>query len=156
MSDASSASSCGDYRIGASLRTIGVVEDRICTAHSSRTGDRCKRHAIIGGTVCPSHGGRAPQVRAAADKRILMMVNPALRRIRELIDTADSDHVKLSAAKDVLDRAGVIGTRNEKDASPQSVNNNTLIIQMIMQELADAPPDLRTRLGRRLLELSAD
>ena len=34
----------------------------LCVAHTSRTGLPCKRHAIRGGTVCPSHGGRAPQV----------------------------------------------------------------------------------------------
>lgn len=40
-----------------------------CTATSSRTGQRCKRYAVTGGTVCPTHGGRAPQVVAAAGRR---------------------------------------------------------------------------------------
>jgi hypothetical protein len=40
-----------------------------CVAHSTRTGNRCKRLAITGGTVCPTHGGRAPQVQAAAQRR---------------------------------------------------------------------------------------
>jgi hypothetical protein len=55
-----------------------------CTARSSRTGDRCKRWPVAGGTVCPSHGGRAPQVRDAAERR------QAEARIRaELGDLAD-------------------------------------------------------------------
>lgn len=36
----------------------------------NRDGDPCGRPPIRGGTVCASHGGRAPQVRAAADRRL--------------------------------------------------------------------------------------
>lgn len=42
-----------------------------CTA-TSRSGAPCKRQAIIGGTVCASHGGRAPQVKAAAARRLAL------------------------------------------------------------------------------------
>lgn len=41
-----------------------------CTARSSRTGEQCKAWAIRGGTVCSVHGGRAPQVRRAAARRL--------------------------------------------------------------------------------------
>ena len=34
--------------------------------HSKRSGERCRRLAIPGGTVCVMHGGAAPQVAAAA------------------------------------------------------------------------------------------
>lgn len=34
------------------------------------------------------------------------MVEPALMQLRHLIDSADSDAVKLAAVKDALDRAG--------------------------------------------------
>jgi len=60
------------------------------------------------------HGGRAPQVRAAARLRILGMVNPALHALSKLIETADSDSVKLSAVKDVLDRAGLAAAHLSK------------------------------------------
>jgi hypothetical protein len=43
--------------------------DRRCTARSTRTGERCKRAAGKGATVCATHGGRAPQVKAAAKRR---------------------------------------------------------------------------------------
>ena len=62
---------------------------------------------MLGGNVCGTHGGRAPQVRAAAQMRILGMVSPALRRLQALVDNADTDSVKLSAVKDILDRAGL-------------------------------------------------
>lgn len=37
-----------------------------CTATSTRSGERCQRAPVKGATVCPTHGGRAPQVKAAA------------------------------------------------------------------------------------------
>lgn len=39
-----------------------------CTAHRSN-GQPCGNYAIRGGYVCMAHGGAAPQVRAAADRR---------------------------------------------------------------------------------------
>ena len=42
----------------------------LCKATSSVTGAPCKRHAIQGGAVCAFHGGSAPQVRMAADRRV--------------------------------------------------------------------------------------
>lgn len=44
-------------------------ESRRCTAKSKQSGERCKRAAIVGGTVCAMHGGKIPNVRAAAEKR---------------------------------------------------------------------------------------
>lgn len=44
---------------------------RQCTATSSRSGERCRAPAILGGQVCQAHGGRAPQVRAAANRRLV-------------------------------------------------------------------------------------
>lgn len=40
-----------------------------CTANTSGSGNRCKKGAIKGGTVCATHGGSAPQVKAAAQRR---------------------------------------------------------------------------------------
>lgn len=42
---------------------------RQCTAKSKQSGVRCKRPAVIGGTVCSIHGGKARQVQAAAQRR---------------------------------------------------------------------------------------
>lgn len=44
------------------------MKPRRCTAHTG-SGNQCRRAPIRGGTVCPSHGGKAPQVRAAAERR---------------------------------------------------------------------------------------
>ncbi|MCK9628495.1 MAG: hypothetical protein M0R37_07885 [Bacteroidales bacterium] len=50
-----------------------------CTAHSSRTGAPCKHYAIKGGTVCRTHGGAAPQVKAKAEERIALAAQDALQ-----------------------------------------------------------------------------
>lgn len=42
---------------------------RQCTATSKATGNRCRRSAVLDGTVCPMHGGKAPQVRNAIERR---------------------------------------------------------------------------------------
>lgn len=53
-----------------------------------------------------SHGGGAPQVQATAAERLASFVDPALTALRQLVDNADQDSVRLSAIKDILDRAG--------------------------------------------------
>jgi hypothetical protein len=45
-------------------------ESKRCTATSKRTGQRCGLARIPGTTVCAKHGGAAPQVRAAAARRV--------------------------------------------------------------------------------------
>lgn len=42
-----------------------------CTGHSRRSGQPCRNNAINGATVCRNHGGSAPQVRAAAARRLV-------------------------------------------------------------------------------------
>jgi hypothetical protein len=51
-----------------------------CTAKANRTGKRCRRGAIAGGSVCPTHGGQAPAVQRRAAERV------ALEQARQLLD----------------------------------------------------------------------
>lgn len=44
-------------------------DDRRCTARSSRSGERCRKWAMLGQDVCGTHGGRAAQNRAAGERR---------------------------------------------------------------------------------------
>lgn len=44
-------------------------EARRCKAKSKRSGSRCKKAALKGGKVCRTHGGVAPQTKAAAKRR---------------------------------------------------------------------------------------
>src|SRR5437773_12470807 len=51
-------------------RWPSMDEAKRCTATSKRTGRRCGLARIPGTTVCAKHGGAAPQVRAAAARRV--------------------------------------------------------------------------------------
>lgn len=90
-----------------------VVPPKHCKARSSRTGEPCKKYAIVGGDVCNTHGGSAPQVREAARKRILRMVDDALTGMAALAGIAgsglgaESEAVRQRALADILDRAGL-------------------------------------------------
>lgn len=48
----------------------GPLGGRQCTARSKRTGQRCKRAPVIGGTTCWVHGGAAGQVQRKAAERV--------------------------------------------------------------------------------------
>ena len=80
--------------------------DRRCTARSKRSGQRCKRRPILGGSVCVMHGGKAPQVKLAAKDRLAMLVDPAIDALQGALDHKDIN-AAIRAAKDLLDRAGL-------------------------------------------------
>jgi hypothetical protein len=94
---------------------------RRCSAHSSRTGDLCKKAPILGGSVCRTHGGSAPQVKRKALERLKELQAPAVEVLARAIDAEDQqlnrkgeviglgpDHaVRLRAATAVLDRTGM-------------------------------------------------
>lgn len=63
---------------------------RRCTAKSARTGQPCKKYAILGGTVCDTHGGSAPQVKRAAAERLADLIDPD-RALRESASLAYSN-----------------------------------------------------------------
>ena len=81
--------------------------ERRCTAHSSRTGDPCKKAAIKGHNVCRYHGGAAPQIKQAARTRLENAADLMAKQLLGIALTADSDGVKLAAIRDALDRAGL-------------------------------------------------
>jgi hypothetical protein len=94
---------------GQKYRTEGLVEAVYCTAHRTN-GTPCKRRPIKGGTVCASHGGRAPQVKEAARRRIEAASDRAAAAIVRLMEDPETPHaVKLAAARDLLDRNDLTG-----------------------------------------------
>jgi len=72
---------------------------RRCTAKSSWSKQRCKKAAILGGTVCHTHGGGAPQVKRKAKERLEDLIDPD-RALREAAKLAYSN------IQDVLDEKG--------------------------------------------------
>ena len=86
---------------------------RKCRAHSSQTGEPCRAYAIQGGTVCAAHGGRAPQVKRAAEERLKALVDPALIALEEIV--SDPKHPqRMAAVKEILTRDGKIGEAKDK------------------------------------------
>ncbi len=81
-----------------------LMEGAQCHAKSKQSGQRCKRPAIAGGTVCHIHGGGAPHVKAAALERLQALQDAAVTTIAQLIDLQEFPTVRLGASKDVLDR----------------------------------------------------
>lgn len=47
-----------------------MAQPKKCRGKSSRTGKACKNYAMHGSEVCHAHGGRSPQVKAAARLRV--------------------------------------------------------------------------------------
>jgi hypothetical protein len=82
----------------------GITRGTRCSAKSSRTGLPCRRYPIAGGNVCMMHGGAAPQVRKAAEKRLEELRQPAVSYLAHLLEQKEFPSAGLGAAKDVLDR----------------------------------------------------
>lgn len=81
------------------------VPQRKCKAKTT-AGKPCGKYAIKGGRVCQTHGGSAPQVKKAAAKRLLAMVEPALVELQELVMQNVHLPSKLGAIRTVLERGG--------------------------------------------------
>lgn len=94
-----------------------------CTA-TNRRGVRCQRAPIRGGTVCRMHGGAAPQVKRAAERRLEELRPLAIRYYNYLLDQKDYPSAGLGAANAVMDRV------DGKPAEQTKVTHNgTLIIK---------------------------
>lgn len=76
-----------------------------CSAHR-QDGEPCQAKAIRGGTVCRVHGGSAPQVRAAAMRRLLAAVDPAAGELVRLALHGQNEATRLNAIKELFARAG--------------------------------------------------
>lgn len=110
-----------------------------CQYIRKRDGQPCSRLAIPGSDPtdiarCSYHGGTLPnvaakaeRVRAAAAESILDYVGDAVDHIGKTInDTSVPDNVRLAAAKDLLDRAGIksadqVNVTVEEKRSPYEV-----------------------------------
>lgn len=94
------------------LRTeqLGNNQERRCTAHSSRTGEQCRKWAVLGTEpgVCATHGASAPQVKRKARERVEMASNRLMGKLIEFaFDDTKPPATQLDAIKDSLNRAGL-------------------------------------------------
>lgn len=79
-----------------------------CTARSKRTGNPCQLPPVAGANVCRWHGGAAPQVQAAARRRLQQATDALAAKLLGIaLDDGAPEHVRLAAIRDALDRGGV-------------------------------------------------
>jgi hypothetical protein len=89
-----------------------ALEPARCGA-KKRDGEACRRFPLRGTNRCRLHGGASPQAQAKARERILGAADLAAQRLIEFMnDKRVPWPVRLSAARDLLDRAG-LGAKNE-------------------------------------------
>lgn len=79
--------------------------ERRCSAHR-KNGEQCKNAAILGGTVCGHHGGRAPAVKRRARQRIDEAQDRMAKALLGIADSGESEAVRLAAIKHVLTLGG--------------------------------------------------
>ena len=90
------------------VRCTGIVRN------GERKGQQCGKWSIEGASVCIVHGGRLPNVKEAARKhreaaklRLLGLSDDAIDTFESLLKPGTADQVRLGAAKEILDRAGI-------------------------------------------------
>lgn len=106
----------------------------------NKNGGKCKRWAIRGGSVCPAHGGAAPQVREAASRRLEASVDQLLAAlVRIALDESQPAAARVAAIKDGLDRAD-FGTKSNKlvvELKPFEHDIDSLLVDIVDAEVID-------------------
>lgn len=102
---------------------------------TTRQGNRCKTDAIRGATVCRMHGGSAPQVKAAAKRRLLEAADPAAAALVKIaLDEGMDPRVRVMAIRDLLDRAGIMEPKQVEVISLDAIDRE---IARLEAELAE-------------------
>lgn len=113
----------------------------VCTARR-RNGTQCLNYAVKGANVCRMHGGSAPQVRRAAQVRLLMQADNLMAALLKIaLDDKQPVAARLVAIRDGLDRANLSGTQSveltvEKGRSFEDVTAD-VIADLDMSDVED-------------------
>lgn len=136
-----------------------------CTATNNR-GDQCGKMPILGGFVCRLHGGGNPYVKAAANRRLRQLVDPAIDALLHALETGDrcdkcgrSDDMSivLKASQLILDRAGhgPAAKLTVAQAAPGTLESETWVKFLTSEELETINRIMTTAKGRQPIEVEA-
>ena len=126
----------------------------MCRAHKRATGEPCGNRALNGATVCRFHGGAAPQTREKAKERILAAADPAVGVIIDIMfNPRTPSAVRLAAARDLLDRAG-LSARSVVEVDVAAVDPT--LMAMVMEARQGVRADLRRKAITDGAELAGD
>lgn len=129
-----------------------MSDEKRCTATSNRTGKRCGLARIPGTTVCATHGGKAPQVREAAQHRVAeTQAREVAARVN--VDPAEFGGNPFAALRDLLRRdqielerfARLVGRLSDDELVYTTKSGSEQIRAALL-----AYRDERDALGRRL------
>jgi hypothetical protein len=120
----------------------GPLEPWMCGAklRGERAGLRCRSPKMKGSSRCRMHGSASRNAREKARERILMASDYAAKRLIQFMNSdAVPYNVRLSAAKDLLDRADLAGTSKVEVEMPGFME--TLERAVKVRRLAPDPDD---------------
>ncbi len=94
-------------------------DPRKCSARSKRSGKPCERWSMVGQTTCMMHGGKSKQALDKAQRMVELvelklrgLAPVAVATLEELVANAESEAVRLAAARDLVDRS--VGKAKER------------------------------------------
>lgn len=103
-----------------------------------KDGKQCNRWSLRGSTVCYVHGGKMPEVQKkaaavveAARLKLLGLSEEAVDVLDDLIKPGTPDAVRLKAAQDILDRAGLKGAVDVTLTVDHKVDAGSLIAERL-------------------------
>lgn len=139
--------------MGACVKCGEVHDPKLCPGHSKRTGKPCGKHRgqgtnHVGYGLCSSHTGNTPNGEAAAldelrrvHLRIVYLADPAVSAIAEIMeDHSQPVMVRLRAACDLADRAGLAGKQVHEHTGP---DGGPISVEVRQAQLLDRAKALR-------------
>ena len=128
-------------------KPLPVVRCTGTIRNGDRAGERCGRWSIMGHDKCMVHGGHLPNVQKAAQTkveaaklRLIEDADLAVDTLFELLKPGTADNVKLGAAKEILDRAGVKGAIDVNVEVKHSNPSDDILKKLAIMRERSAPP----------------
>ncbi len=114
-----------------------------CCAKSKQSQRRCRRLPSPGGYVCVIHGGKAPQVRKLAEKRLEALALPAIKALTWWVQQREFPATAATMINSVLDRTGFEAVSKTKHSG--SIASKSEEQQELDQEVLELLQELKTR-----------